>query len=198
AVTGLGTRLKAERIRLMEIAEGSKPLELRQLSGEAVIDRENLTARVEAGVSFEEFSRRLKKAGLYLDLPRLTGSIGGLIASKVCPDIRRCLLGLEVALADGSLLELGGKTVKNVAGYDAVSLYCGSLGAYGVIIAATFALRSLNCAASLHPARQTPGRKRFKETPDWDVFEIDAIHRRLKREFDPRNLLNPWVYKSKG
>ncbi len=184
AVTGLGTRLKPERIM-----EGSKPLELRHLEGRAEIDRENLTARVEAGLSFEELGRQLKEAGFYLDLPELKGSVGGLIASKACPDIRGHLLGLEVALADGSLLELGGKTVKNVAGYDAVKLFCGSLGAYGVIIAVTFALS----------AGQAPDRKAAGETPpDWDAFEPDEIHRRLKREFDPRNLLNPWVYKGHG
>ena len=179
AVTGLGTRLKAGRIM-----EGTRPLELRKLSGRAEIDRENLTARVEAGLSYKELAMQLKEAGVYLDLPPLKGSIGGLIASKIYPELRGTLLGLEVALADGSLLELGGKTVKNVAGYDAVRLYCGSLGAYGVIIAATFALS----------AGQAPARAGFKETPGWDAFEPDAIHRRLKKEFDPRNLLNPWVY----
>jgi glycolate oxidase subunit GlcD len=180
AVTGLGTRLKKEHIM-----EGSKPLELRQLCGKAEIDKENLTARVEAGLSFEEFSKQLKAAGLYISLPRLEGSVGGLIASKACPDIRGHLLGLEVALADGSLLELGGKTVKNVAGYDAVRLYCGSQGAYGVILAATFALS----------AGQAPEHEPLKEAPVWDEFEPEAIHRRLKKEFDPGNLLNPWVYK---
>ncbi len=179
AVTGLGTRLKAGRI-----TEGAKPLELRQLSGRAEIDRENLTARVEAGLSFEELGGQLKEAGFYIDLPRLKGSVGGLIASKACPEIRGPLLGLEVALADGSLLELGGKTVKNVAGYDAVKLFCGSLGAYGVILAATFALS----------AGQAPARKSRGETADWDLFEPGTIHLRLKKEFDPRNLLNPWVY----
>ncbi|MBI4351447.1 MAG: FAD-binding protein [Elusimicrobia bacterium] len=183
AVTGLGTRLKAERIM-----EGSRPLELHLLSGKPDIDRENLTARVEAGMAFDELSRQLKEAGFHLDLPALKGSVGGLIASKACPEIRGLLLGLEVALADGALLELGGKTVKNVAGYDAVKLFCGSLGAYGVILAATFALS----------AGAVPPRKRPEESPGWDAFEPGVIQTRLKKEFDPRNLLNPWVYKALG
>lgn len=180
AVTGLGTRLKPERIM-----EGSRPLELRLLAGRPELDRENLTVRAEAGLSFGELARQLREAGFYLDLPELKGSVGGLIASKACPEIRGLLLGLEVALADGTLLELGGKTVKNVAGYDAVKLFCGSLGAYGVILAATFALS----------AGDPPARGRFDEPPDWDAFEPGVIQSRLKKEFDPRNLLNPWVYK---
>jgi FAD/FMN-containing dehydrogenase len=94
------------------------------------------------------------------------------------------LLGLEVVTAEGELLELGGKTVKNVAGYDAVRLLCGSLGAYGVILAATFALAA-------GKEEDAPG---FAEPAAWDAFEPSELHRRLKRGFDPRNLLNPWIY----
>jgi len=193
AVTGLGTRLKTERIKT-----SSKPLELRQLSGKAEIDRGNLTARVEAGLPYKDFSKQLKEQGFYLELPALEGSIGGLIASKTCPEIRTTLLGLEIVLADGSLLELGGKTVKNVAGYDAVRLFCGSMGAYGVIIAATFALRSLNSVINPHPPGPAPATGNSGDIPDWDAFEPDTIHRRLKQEFDPGNLLNPWIYRAAG
>jgi glycolate oxidase subunit GlcD len=182
AVTGLGTRLKAEKI-----AEGAKPLDLRRLAGKAEIDRENLTARAEAGLSFPEFRRQLAEAGFRLDLPELGGSVGGLIASKVCPDIRGLLLGLELVTAEGELLELGGRTVKNVAGYDGVRLLCGSMGAYGVILAATFAL-----AAGAETARPAPAGE-----DAWDLFEPGLLHRRLKKEFDPRNLLNPWIYGGK-
>ncbi len=178
AVTGLGTRLKPGRIM-----DGAKPLDLRTLNGLAVTDRANLTTRAEAGLSFKDLRRQLRNEGLYLDLPELEGSVGGLIASKVCPEMKEFLLGLEVITASGDLLELGGKTVKNVAGYDAIKLFCGSMGAYGVIIAATFAL-------SAAPREW----QAFPEPAAWDAFEPDSCHRRLKRQLDPGNLLNPWVY----
>ena len=111
--------------------------------------------------------------------------MGGVIASKAAPELREHLLGLEVATAAGELLELGGKTVKNVAGYDAVKLFCGSLGAYGVIIAATFAL-------SAKPARD---RKAPGAAAAPDLFEPDPCHLSLKRRLDPGNLLNPWIYR---
>jgi len=179
AVTGLGTRLKRDRIM-----EGAKPLDLRSLNQLAVTDRANLTARAEAGLSFKAFRDQLRKEGFYLDLPELNGSVGGLIASKVCPELKEFLLGLEVVTASGDLLELGGKTVKNVAGYDAVRMFCGSMGAYGVIIAATFAL-------SAKPREW----QAFSEPAAWDTFEPCACHKRLKRQLDPGNLLNPWVYR---
>ncbi len=179
AVTGLGTRLGPGRIM-----EGAKPLQLARLSGIVEIDGENLTARVEAGLSMAKFRSALEKEGFRLELPELKGSVGGLIASNVCPDIRGLLLGLQVATAEGALLELGGKTVKNVAGYDAVRLLCGSLGAYAVILSATFAVS----------AGKAGKGENWKEPAGWDAFEPGPMQRRLKKELDAGNLLNPWVY----
>ena len=179
AVTCLGTRLKAGRIM-----EGAKVLDLRPLAGAPEIDRENLTARAEAGLPLAEFRKQLKACGLDLDLPELEGSVGGLIASKTFPGVRRLLLGLDVAAADGTLLRLGGRTVKNVAGYDAVKLLCGSMGAYVVILAATFALSAR--------ARRGPQEE---AVPFDDAFGPGDYQRRLKKEFDPGNLLNPWIYR---
>ncbi|OGS11828.1 MAG: hypothetical protein A2234_08870 [Elusimicrobia bacterium RIFOXYA2_FULL_58_8] len=182
AVTGLGTRLKPERVM-----EGALPLELHSLAGEPRIDRENLTARVEAGLPLEELRRHLRGCGLDIELPELKGSVGGLIASKACTGIRTILLGLEIASADGTLMEFGGKTVKNVAGYDVVRMLCGSMGAYAVILAATFSVSAR--------ARRQAGAV---ENGQWDSFEPDEYHHRLKKEFDPQNLLNPWIYREQG
>ena len=78
---------------------------------------------------------------------RKESSIGGNIATNAGGP--RCLkygvtrayvLGLQVVLADGRVLDCGGRTHKNKQGFDLVSLFCGSEGMLGIITRATLRL----------------------------------------------------------
>lgn len=75
-------------------------------------------------------------------------SIGGNIATNAgglrCVKYgvtRDSVLGLEVVLADGTLLELGHRTLKGVTGYDLTGLFVGSEGTLGIVTAAKLRLR---------------------------------------------------------
>ncbi len=75
------------------------------------------------------------------------------------------MLGLTAVTGDGRILHVGGRVVKNVAGYDLVRLMVGSRGALGVITSVSLrllprpavdrvlALRSDNAADLVAPAR---------------------------------------------
>ncbi|MDQ7772384.1 MAG: FAD-linked oxidase C-terminal domain-containing protein [Elusimicrobiales bacterium] len=177
-VKGLGTRLSSP-----EGEAAGRDLDVSGLRSVLEIYDDNLTATFEAGIPLRTLRSELKSGGLEAPMPKLDGTLGGLIATKAWPGIRDLLLGLELALPDGTVCRLGGKSVKNVAGYDLTRLLCGSLGAYGVILSATIRL----C-----PAGKAP---RFHHTePRAAGFVPSDVHRRLKRAFDPDNLLNPWIY----
>jgi glycolate oxidase len=117
------------------------------------IDEANRLAVVQPGVVNLDFRTEVEKRGLFYppdpssyDWCTIGGNLstnaGGLCCVKygVTTD---SVLGLEVVLADGSLLRTGRRTVKGVAGYDLAKLFIGSEGTLGVITEATVALRPL-------------------------------------------------------
>jgi len=114
------------------------------------IDGDSLLAVVEPGVVTGEFQRIVEQRGLFYppdpassDYCTLGGNVaegaGGLRCVKYGVT-RDYVLGLEVALADGSLLHTGGRTLKNVTGYDLTRLLVGSEGTLGVVTQITLRL----------------------------------------------------------
>lgn len=84
---------------------------------------------------------------LGLDPPEEGATLGGVVAANASGprrlrygSARDLLIGVTVVLADGTLAQAGGKVVKNVAGYDLMKLYCGSLGTLGVLVSTTWRL----------------------------------------------------------
>jgi len=107
------------------------------------ISKANLTATVEPGVVLQDLNTLLAKENLfYPPDPQsfLTCTIGGTIAENsggpLCIKYgvtKHYVLGLEVVLPDGYIMNIGGSTVKNRTGYDLVPLFTGSEGTLGII-----------------------------------------------------------------
>jgi glycolate dehydrogenase FAD-linked subunit len=133
--------------------DGCVTLSLTKLDRIVEIDPGNRLAVVQPGVVNLDFRNAVEKQGLFYppdpssyDWCTIGGNLstnaGGLCCVKygVTTD---SVLGLEVVLADGSLLKTGRRTVKGVAGYDLARLFVGSEGTLGVITQATVQLKPL-------------------------------------------------------
>jgi glycolate oxidase len=115
------------------------------------IDPRSLTATVQPGVINADLDHAAERVGLWYapdPASREFSTIGGNIATNAgglcCVKYgvtRESVLGLEVVLADGTLLRTGRRTIKGVAGYDLTSLLVGSEGTLGLITEATLRLR---------------------------------------------------------
>ena len=114
------------------------------------IDTANLTATVQPGVINADLNVAAGEHSLlYPPDPASfeTCTIGGNLAENSgglrCVKYgvtRDWVLGLEVVLADGSVIRSGGKNIKDVAGYDLTGLFVGSEGTLGLITEATLRL----------------------------------------------------------
>jgi glycolate oxidase len=114
------------------------------------INKTNFTAAVEPGVILHDFNMALAKEGLFYppDPQSFLGcTMGGTVAENAggpyCVKYgvtKQYVLGLEVVLANGYVMKLGGVTVKNRTGYELVMLFTGSEGTLGVITKITLRL----------------------------------------------------------
>ncbi len=116
----------------------------------------DLTVSVQAGATLAELQSILGDQGQYLPVdppPSDDVTIGGMLATAISgawrghlPAARDLLLGATVALPDGALASSGGRVVKNVSGYDLHRMHTGALGAFGVIVQASFKVAPLPAA----------------------------------------------------
>jgi len=117
------------------------------------INGDDFVAVVEPYVITGVFQSEVERKGLFYPPDPQSYkdcSLGGNIATNAGGP--RCLkygvtrpyvLGLQVALADGTLVRVGGRTHKNKTGFDLVGMFVGSEGLLGIITEATLKLLPL-------------------------------------------------------
>jgi glycolate oxidase FAD binding subunit len=113
----------------------------------------DLTVTVEAGCTIQTLQETLAQRGQRLALDPLwpeRATVGGVLSTNDSGALRLrfgalrdLIIGVTLALPDGTLASSGGKVVKNVAGYDLPKLATGALGTLAVITRAIFRLHPL-------------------------------------------------------
>jgi FAD/FMN-containing dehydrogenase len=118
-------------------------LSLERMRAILEIDADAGTMTVEAGVVLETVQKAAEAAGLLFPLDlggRGSAQIGGNAATNAGGNrvlrygmMRDLVLGVEVVLADGTVLTSLNKMIKNNAGYDLKQLFLGSEGTLGIL-----------------------------------------------------------------
>ena len=129
--------------------EGGIVLSTERMKRVLEVDTRNMTATVEPGVLLMEFPKALEGTGLFYppDPGEKTATMGGNAMTNAggmravrYGVTRDYVLGMEVVLANGDILTLGGKNVKTSSGYSLIDLMVGSEGTLGILTKLTVKL----------------------------------------------------------
>jgi FAD/FMN-containing dehydrogenase len=116
-------------------------LSLERLSRGLEIDTVDRTVTADGGVLLSQLDAALAEKGLLFPIDLgADPTVGGMVATNAAGtrvlrygDVRQNLLGLEVVLADGTVLDLMAALRKNNTGLDAKQLFVGTSGVFGVV-----------------------------------------------------------------
>lgn len=131
--------------------EGALTLALTGMDRILEIDTANLCVVTQPGVINATLKAAVAEHGLFyapdpasFEICSIGGNLGTNAGGLCCVkygQTREAVLGLEVVMADGTVIRTGGKNVKDVAGYSLTHLMVGSQGTLGIITEATLRLR---------------------------------------------------------
>ncbi|WP_042460588.1 FAD-binding oxidoreductase [Neobacillus dielmonensis] len=119
----------------------------------------DMTLTVKAGTPYKEIQNYIAGFNQKIPLDPYAleyATIGGVVSANDSGpkrlgygSARDSVIGMRIVYPDGTVIRTGGKTVKNVAGYDFNKLFIGSMGTLGVITEITLKLRPLQKYESL-------------------------------------------------
>lgn len=199
---GVGTGLEGNAIPVY----GGILLSLERMNRILEVHADDFQVTVEPGIGHKDLNAQLVRYGLFFPPdPGANATVGGMLANNAA-GIRTVKYGaskdnvlkMQVALADGRLIEVGSRSVKQASGYDLLHLFVGSEGTLGVITQATLKLvpvpqfMSAVVAAfpSVETAIETVVAVRGSGLDPAALEFVDAAHTKMLREAEGLDLLD--------
>jgi len=141
---GMGSSLEGH----VNAIHGGVSIDMTRMTRVVRLSPEDLDITVEAGLTRLKLDAHLKNTGLMFPIdPGADATIGGMAATRASGTtavrygtMRDNVLGTTVVLADGRIINTGGRARKSSSGYDLTRLFVGSEGTLGVITELTLRL----------------------------------------------------------
>ena len=141
---GAGSSLEGNSIPLF----GGILLSLERMNQIVALHADDFQVTVQPGIGYKDLNQALGPHGLFFAPdPGANASLGGMLANNAAGSrtvkygaTKDNVLAMEVVLADGRLIHVGSRSVKQSAGYDLLHLFVGSEGTLGVVTQATLKL----------------------------------------------------------
>ena len=135
--------------RLSAVASDVVKISTVKLSGIVEYEPSEFTFTALAGTSLKDIAAALAERGQYLPFDPLLvdagATIGGTVAAGLggpgrfrFGGLRDFIVGVRFVDGSGRLMRMGGKVVKNAAGFDLPKFFVGSLGRFGALAEVTF------------------------------------------------------------
>lgn len=140
------------------------------------ISEEDFLLLAEAGATVNECRETVLSRNLFFPLESSDMSLLEAINTPITPDFKYYVLGVRMIAASGEVLRFGGRTVKNVTGYNIGGFLSGAKGIFGIVTQLTIKL------TPLPKYDYQPQKENGNEYPD--------LLSRLKAELDSNNILN--------
>ncbi|GAB4269237.1 MAG: FAD-binding oxidoreductase [Candidatus Promineifilaceae bacterium] len=141
---GVGTSLEGNPLAVY----GGIQLSTERMTRILAVHADDFQVTVQPGIPYKDLNTQLAAHGLFFPPdPGANATIGGMLANNAAGirtvkygASRDNVLRMQVALADGRLIHVGSRSVKQSAGYDLLHLFVGHEGTLGIITEATLKL----------------------------------------------------------